>query len=313
MPKNKLFFILKVATIKIRYLTKKIYHIVRYFADAIYSKLFYNKNLSVSYDNFTHTSKKNLCIFSHFDPHNIIDSYVVYYINELSKCHCDIIFVSTCVNLNATEIQKINAICKKIIIKKNRGLDFGAYKYGLTTEENLDKYEKIILTNDSVYGPFFNLNHIISYGDKLKLDMWGATDSYMIKYHLQSYFIVFSKRLFLHPLFKSFWDKVYNLGLKNNIIVRYEIGISQYFLHHGFTLGAYCSCPTLENHINYDPSHHSWDRLISSEQYPFIKRMLIRDNPHQVNIHHWQELITKLSQFNTDLITKHLERTHAKS
>lgn len=143
--------------------------------------------------------------------------------------------------------------------------------------------------------------------------MWGATDSYMIKYHIQSYFVVFSKHLFLQPLFKKFWDKVCNLGLKNNIIIRYEIGMSQYFLKHKYKLGAYCTCPILENNKKHDPSHHSWDKLILDEQYPFIKRMLLRVNPHQVNIHQWQELITKLSQFNTDLITKHLERTHAKS
>src|SRR5436189_48293 len=100
----------------------------------------------------------------------------------------------------------IDALYTKIFYKKSASIS----------------YEKIIFTNDSIYGPFFNLNNIISYGEKHSLDMWGATDSYMIKYHIQSYFIVFSKSLFLHPLFNKFWDKVYNLGLKNNIIIRYE-------------------------------------------------------------------------------------------
>lgn len=309
MQKNKMFLIPKAAIIRTIYFTRKIFHISRYLIDAIYSKLFHNKNQSISSQNFTHPLKKNLCIFSHFDPHNIIDPYVVYYLNELAKCDCDIIFVSTCMNLSEIEIEKINTLCKTIIIKKNRGLDFGSYKHGLTSEKNLDKYEKIIFTNDSIYGPFFNLNNIISHGEKHKLDMWGATDSYMIKYHIQSYFIVFKRSLFLQPLFKKFWNNVYNLGLKNNIIMRYEIGMSQYFLNQGFKLGAYCSCPILENNINHDPSHHSWDKLISDGQYPFIKRMLIRDNPHQVKIHHWQELINRASQFDIDLITKHLERT----
>ncbi len=311
---------LKTIIIKIIYCTRSIFHISRYLLDAIYSNFFHKKNLPVSCYHFTHPLKKNLCIFSHFDPNNIIDSYVVYYLHKLSQCDCDIIFVSTCVNLSDIEKNKIKDICKKIIIKKNRGLDFGAYKHGLITEENLDNYEKLIFTNDSIYGPFFNLNNIISYGEKHHLDMWGATDSYMIKYHIQSYFIVFSRSLFLHPLFKKFWNRVYNLGLKNNIIIRYEIGMSQYFLKHGFKLSAYCSCPILENHMNHDPSHHSWDKLILNDQYPFIKRMLIRNNPHQVKIHHWRELINKVSQFDTDLITKHLERTssipgkkHAKS
>ncbi len=300
---------IKGALIRTVYLIRKIFHFSRYFFDAMYSKLLHKKNSAILYYGAASSLKRNLCVFSHYDPDNIIDPYVINYLAALYACDCDIIFISTCAHLNDTERNKIKAICKKIIIKKNRGLDFGAYKLGIENEEHIDKYEKIIFANDSVYGPLFDLNKIILYGDKHNLDMWGATDSYMIKYHIQSYFVVFSKSLFSNPLFKKFWNKVYNLGLKNNIIVRYEIGMSQFFLKNGFKLGAYCSCPLLGNRIMHDPSHHSWDKLISDYQYPFIKRLLIRDNPHQIEINHWQTLINQLSSFDTNLIIQHLTRT----
>lgn len=309
MSKNNLFLIPKAAVIRTIYFTRKIFHLSRYLVDTIISKLFHKENILVLQHNVTNKLKKNLCIFSHFDPHNVIDPYVVYYLQALAKSDCDIIFVTTCSSLNTAEKTKITGICKKIIIKKNRGLDFGAYKCGIDSENHLEKYEKLILANDSVYGPFFDLSDMIAHGDKNKLDMWGATDSHMIKYHIQSYFIIFSRSLFINPLFKKFWDKVYYLGLKNNIIIRYEIGMSQYFLNHGFKLGAYCTCPTFENNIKHDPTHHSWDNLIKNHRYPFIKRMLIRENPHEIDNHHWEQLIEKTSPFNINFITQHLKRT----
>lgn len=309
MSKNKFLWLAKSAVIRTIYFTRKMFHISRYLADIAISRLFYKEKIVASPGMTAAKSKKNLCIFSHFDPHNIIDPYVIYYLQALSKADCDIIFVTTCSELSSVEKNKITDICKKIILKKNRGLDFGAYKCGIETEKNLDNYEKLILANDSVYGPFFDLNALIMHGEKNQLDMWGATDSYMIKSHIQSYFVVFSRSLFLNPSFKKFWDKVYYLNLKNNIIIRYEIGMSQYFLKNGFKLGAYCTCPTLENRVRHDPTHHSWSTIILDHQYPFIKRMLIRENPHEVDNQHWEELIKKVSSFDIKLIIRHLKRT----
>ena len=41
-------------------------------------------------------AKKRLCIFSHFDIHNIIDPHVINHLQNLSKLDCAIIFVSAC-------------------------------------------------------------------------------------------------------------------------------------------------------------------------------------------------------------------------
>ena len=39
-------------------------------------------------------SKSRLCVFSHFDKGNKIDDYVIYYLQKLADCDCEIIFVS---------------------------------------------------------------------------------------------------------------------------------------------------------------------------------------------------------------------------
>lgn len=297
----------KIAVVSF-HISRKFFHMARYFSDFIIAKLCYKTKIGCIYKNEHIPLKENVCIFSHYDPHNVIDSYVVYYLHELAR-YCNIIFVTTCKTLDAEEIIKISCLCKQIIIKNNRGLDFAAYKLGLLTENNLNQYQRLLFVNDSVYGPFFDLHNIIHYGDSNNLDMWGATDSHMIKYHIQSYFIVFSKAAFQTKTFHKFWKNIQNLSLKNNIIVRYEIGLSQYFLKHHFKVGAYCTYPENKNSKNIDPCHHRWSAMIVKNKHPFIKRMLIRDNPHHVVISHWQRLIEKESPYNCSLILNHLSRT----
>lgn len=287
---------------------RKYFHRSRYYVDWVASRLFHKQTITILKNNSTIKIKDNLCVFSHYDPNNLIDAYVVYYLQKLAH-YCNIVFVTTCETLASDEINKINHLCKRIIIKNNRGLDFSAYKHGLCSEKNLSQYQKILFVNDSVYGPFFDVGNIIHYGDKNNLDMWGATDSHMIKYHIQSYFVVFSRSIFLTDKFTKFWNSITNLGLKNNIIIRYEIGMSQYFLQHHFKLGAHSTCPKLDNNRNIDPSHHYWKKSIIENKHPFIKRILIRDNPHNITISNWQSFIKTITDYDISLIEHHLTRT----
>ena len=136
--------------------------------------------------------KSNICIFSHYDPDGLVDSYVVHYLQELTKCHCDIIFVTTSHKLAQEQINKISPYCKKNYhIKITSEWILIHFKCGLNYIDNLIEYDKLILANDSVYGPFYDLEKLFNYGVVKGLDIWGATDSWAHKYHIQSYFIVF--------------------------------------------------------------------------------------------------------------------------
>ncbi len=268
------------------------------------------------------SSKKNICIFSHFDRDNVIDSYVLHYLKELSGQDCDIIFVTTSRYLSLDQRKKLQPFCHKIIIRKNTGRDFGAFKSGIQAIENLAFYNKVILANDSVYGPLYPLDKIIHYGDQMQLDMWGATDSFANQYHIQSYFIVFSKPLIQHLVFGEFWRHLPDLYFRDNIIHRYEIGMSQFFIKKGFKLGAYCPYlrikESLQNipldfdyllrKVPLNPTHYFWNILVSDHCFPFLKRELISRNPEHLDITHWPDFLKKYTRYNPDLIQQHLNR-----
>src|SRR5438045_8800342 len=90
-------------------------------------------------------------------------------------------------------------------------------------------YKEVLMANDSVFGPLYDLGPIISTMNK-RFDIWGMTDSYEINYHLQSYFLYFNEPAIKSETWLDFWQRMDFTGLSNwDIIVKYEIGLSQCF------------------------------------------------------------------------------------
>lgn len=298
--------------------------------DYLVSKWFHSEDTFEIFPGNTTSKHPYLCIFSHFDANNIIDPYVIFYLKELANNGCNIIFVTTSATLSLSERNKIAPYCEKIIIRQNRGRDFGAFKCGIHAIDNIAQYEKVILANDSVYGPLYDLKEILHYGDNHTLDIWGASDSLQDSYHIQSYFVIFGNSVVKNPAFLQFFEKVYYLGHRQNIINRYEIGMSKYFLKKGFKLGALCNyssikkdlitIPNLQNKLDtqtkkllkkschLNATHFFWNIIISDYRFPFIKRELLLYNPECLNISDWKDVLKANTHFNPDLIVKHLSR-----
>lgn len=272
-------------------------------------------------------NKKNkiICIFSHYDKDAQVDDYVLFYLKSLFDYGCDIKFVTTS-DIDENEQKKLLPYCEQIVIRENIGIDFGSYKCGIELIGDIDQYEKLIIANDSVYGPVLNIAELIEYGDKNNLDIWGSTDSFELDYHIQSYFIVYKKNVFTDDAFQKFWKKIFFLKVKNNVIFNYEVGGSEYFLKRGFKLGALCSYQKIKSDIlaradlTQSNTYHAiskkninltlwvWDLLIKKYGCPFIKRELLLANPINVKIDHWKVLLLESGQYDPELIEKHLKR-----
>ena len=75
-------------------------------------------------------SKENRCaVFAHYDAHNLVDDYVLHYLNELSEVVERIVFVSDC-DLPPEELIKVATITNLQISGRHGEYDFGSYKRG---------------------------------------------------------------------------------------------------------------------------------------------------------------------------------------
>lgn len=171
---------------------------------------------------------KRLILFVHYNKKQEVAAYVFNYLEKLAEISDRIIFIS---NSDILEHDKNNLkiITNDIIIRKNHGYDFMAWRDGLRYlgYENLNFYDELITANDSNYGPLFSFDNIFDKVKKVKCDFWGITESSSFRPHLQSSFLVFKKNVFTSNVFKNFWENIKVENSKNDIIKKYELGLQE--------------------------------------------------------------------------------------
>lgn len=200
---------------------------------------------------------KRLAIFAHFDKHNLIDDYVIIYLEKLKEVIDDIIFVSDC-NLEIKEIKKIEHLILNNICQKHGEYDFGSYKRGffLLKEQYPQKFEELdelVFANDSCYA-IEDFKESFKKSKNLECDAWSLGDDFVSldynEYYLQSYFIVFKESVFKEDFFSNFIKEIKKLTSKNEIINQYEIGLSRTLTKNNRKIHAVFSYQEVNNYIS---------------------------------------------------------------
>ncbi len=265
-----------------------------------------------------------LCVFAHYDRDHVINEYVIYYVRRLRELGCEILFVSTAERLNAAEADRVRPYCRRVLVRENIGHDFGSWKVGLATVADLDRYDRLILANDSVYGPLQDLGRVFAAMEQTNADFWGVTDSRRYGHHLQSYFLVFGGPVLRHAAFRRFWDRLPFHAFKHAVILRGEIGLSRVLQRAGFRFAAFCAYARLRSdrmeevarlerlHWRGRPSNPSrllWRLLLQDQHCPLLKVEPLRDRPaHVRDADDWSAVVRAASDYDTGLIQRHLAR-----
>ncbi len=214
-----------------------------------------------------------IVIFAHWDKDNLIDDYVIYYLNALKNIANIIIFSSDC-DIKDTELKKLENITPYIISKCHGEYDFGSYKRGYVYAQRhnlLKNAEELLICNDSCIGPFHPLEDIFEEMKNNSCDFWGLNYNKYITSHLQSFFLVFKKNVFNSKQFEEFLLNVRIERNKNIVVKKYELNFTEYLLQAGFNY-SYC----------FDkPIPHRLYSTIFSEmgntKYPFIKKSMLNN------------------------------------
>jgi lipopolysaccharide biosynthesis protein len=285
-----------------------------------------------------------VAVFVHFDRQGMVHDFVLHYLAEIARAGFTTVFVSNAPRLDPESIDRIAPFCGAIVQRANFGMDFGAYKDGIGMLKRLDRLEALLLANDSVYGPFHDLGDVIGRLNLAEADVWGITDSWERRFHLQSYFLLFGRRALSHAAFTQFWSRVRYVQAKSWVIGHYEVGLTQHLVRGGLrcralfpyraaatsmlaalrrTAGEEAFTPSerrqdflaslvraVEYGIPLNSSHFFWDHLIVRMGCPFLKRGLLRENPARIpGLVSWQDVIQSATKYDTDLIARHLECT----
>lgn len=286
---------------------------------------------------------KRACVYAHFDRDGIVDEYVRYYLACLQDVvqHIEFVTVSELVD---ESLHALVSMGIHVTQRENLGYDFVSYRVGLGALD-LSSFDEVIICNDSVYGPLFDLKNIFLGMEADQCDFWGITESDEIATHLQSYFLVFRKPVLDDESFREFWQQVEVVSDKKAIIERYEVGLSQKLLSRGFSCSSVVKTahqplflriahslpqfirrfkvrwkePKFYRHLAkviflgeklaVNPTHLEWKTMLLEQNSPFLKIELLRSNPQQVaQVEQVFDLIASKSDYRVELILEHLKR-----
>jgi rhamnosyltransferase len=251
--------------------------------------------------------KRLVCLFSHFDATGRILPYVQRYLSELVRCGFELHLVSTSPALSPADRSRAERAGVRVYCRENAGMDFGSWQWALQHVVRLAEVDWLLLANDSVFGPIFDLEPVFQSLFAENPDFWGITDSYEMAWHLQSYFLCLRGDVARSEAFRNVLAVDFAGLTKDAIIRNGEISLSQSLVAAGFRGRAICPFDRLRKSRvpgECNATHFYWDQLIGRLRCPFIKRDLIRDNPLKLaSAGYWKGFLERYTSYDTSLIS----------
>lgn len=180
---------------------------------------------------------RRLAIMAQWSSAGDVPPHVKVHLEGLRPLVDRLVLVSNSV-IDRASRQQVSDICDKVIERSNVGWDFGAWRDAIKDEE-LDRWDHVLLTNSSVIGPLHPLQPIFEEMEQRQLDFWGMIQSKQFAPHLQSYFLAFSNRVVVSESWSRFWASVSDTTSKNRVILQGEIGLTQRLAAAGFCYDAW--------------------------------------------------------------------------
>jgi hypothetical protein len=287
-------------------------------------------------------SSLRYAVYATYDRYGLISDHVVEQVTNLAALGYRVVFVSASPRWPNGQVMKVSDQCWKLVHRYNFGHDFGSYKCGIRQIGYFADVQSLILMNDSCYGPLFDLSDIERRAQSGAVNIFGITDSWQHKYHLQSYFLHLSGRAVRSKAFRRFWATLLPYQSRALTVRQGEVRFSQHMVRTGMTTVALCpylavarlaqqlilrrisgGAPgLLPNEKSYldvlarqisqgvplNPTHSFWDVVIVEFGCPFIKRDLLRNNPRHIpGVLDWASVLLEHTAYDPDRIEQHLK------
>ena len=285
------------------------------------------------------TNIKRICLFAAYDKDGLIDESVLVFIKELNK-HADVYFLSDS-NLQYGELNKLKPYTEGAWGIRHGEYDFGSYKRlakFLVGWETIEKYDEVMLVNDSSY-LLKPLDNIFTKMNTKKCSWWGlqATkgmyhtqenplnqfkikipiktvkekllktykDDKIYDFHIASYFLVFRKPILKNGVLQSILNNIKKETSKKEIILKYEIGLTKTLLDKNYEFDTY-----MDDLYPFHPIYTETIFEMIENGFPLFKRFYLTENHyHTKELWRWKEKLLKiLPNLDINPIEKNLHR-----
>lgn len=161
-----------------------------------------------------------------------------------------------------------------LIRRDNIGYDFGSWATALRLLPEIKTARRTLLLNDSLVGPFASLKPLLNSFGTSNTDVWGMCESSEITPHLQSFCIGYNNGVLSQAPLEEFWNGIESQPTKEELILRYEVGQTNYLREHSYSIQAMFPIGSLVLK-DRNPSQFGWRKILDAG-IPMVKRELIK-------------------------------------
>lgn len=180
------------------------------------------------------SSRKRITLVAGYDAKGVVHDYVVYLVRALSQVS-DVYYFCDC-EPDSAELAKLDGIAKWCGGEHHGRYDFGSW--GMLIDrlgwDQLSSCDELLIVNDSIYGPMFDISDVLMEMDRSDCDFWGITANSQISYHIQSYFMGFKKNVLHSNIFREFWTQIGVFEDHLDFVKKHEIRLSSLLIDAGF-------------------------------------------------------------------------------
>lgn len=255
---------------------------------------------TIPHSNERNFADEEVVLLAHWDPENIVDSYVLYMARHLKQLGKKIILCSAA---PLAALPQETDIFDAIVCRTCAGYDFTSWKAAFEAFPSLYEAAEVTLCNDSVFAPIGSYAPVYQTMASIPCDFWGMSFSHEIMPHMQSFHLVLRKKALQHTAFKHFIAAV-AINDNRDIAVGYEVRFSLWLELHGLKAGCYRPY-NLHTKIAANPTVR-WEKCLR-DGIPLLKRELFKANGCISALPAWQDEVEKY-HYPAYLISEYFHR-----
>lgn len=201
-------------------------------------------------DKVANLSGRTVAIVSTFRPLDRTEESLLHYLKSLRESDISTIVIDTSEDVSPEEEEIIQSSCDVYLRRINKGWDFSSWLSFITLFPELEQVAgRLILTNDSNYGPIYSISEFLSKNsEKVRdFDLWGITESLQHSRHIQSYFMVLERRALDKQLLTSFARKYTFPTIKSDVIYEGELAFTRHAYSKRLNIGAVISYRSVQD------------------------------------------------------------------
>ncbi|MBO5038743.1 MAG: hypothetical protein J6C85_04740 [Alphaproteobacteria bacterium] len=187
---------------------------------------------------------KRCVVFAGYNAEGRIAGYVLSYLKALNEIAPSCVIYIADSTLKEGEEKKLDGLVLYTEHKRHNEYDWGSYKRGFNwLKENgyLDKIDELVFANDSCYAPLSGSFEPMfkKMAGRKELDFWGDLQNTAFNPHVQSYFMVFRKKVICSRAFAAFLNSVQHQAYSSYYIQLYETALTPRLESLGYKWDSY--------------------------------------------------------------------------